>query len=145
MTDDAKDAYSSLMARSKEMFVLGSANSILYWDMETKMPPAAQAMRGEQLSALELIVHKRMTDPENDILLRRCEAALDGFLRFADRPLFKFGEWCLVVLLAIHLTGGLRLLVIEFRPWSGLRKTGIGAVAGLGIVAALAFALALIG
>jgi fumarate reductase subunit D len=74
----------------------------------------------------------------------RGEATLDGFLRFADRPLFKFGEWCLVVLLAIHLTGGLRLLVIEFRPWSGLRKNWIAAVAGLGIVAGLAFALALI-
>lgn len=75
----------------------------------------------------------------------RGEATLDGFLRFADRPLFKFGEWCLVVLLAIHLTGGLRLLVIEFRPWSGLRKNWIAAAAGLGIVAGLAFALALIG
>jgi len=79
MTGEAKEAYSALMARSKEMFVLGSANSILYWDMETKMPPAAQAMRGEQLSALELIVHKKMTDPENDVLLKRCEAELDSF------------------------------------------------------------------
>ena len=73
------------------------------------------------------------------------EAALDSFLRFADRPLFRFGEWCLVVLLAIHLTGGLRLLVIEFRPWSGLRKNWIAAVAGLGFAAGLAFALALLG
>jgi len=73
------------------------------------------------------------------------EAALDGFLRFADRPLFKLGEWGLVVLLAIHLTGGLRLLVIEFRPWSGLRKNWIAAVAGLGFATGLAFALALVG
>ena len=73
------------------------------------------------------------------------EAALDGFLRFADRPLFKFGEWGLVILLAIHLTGGLRLLVIEFRPWSGLRKNWIAATAGLGFAGGLAFALALVG
>lgn len=73
------------------------------------------------------------------------EAALDGFLRFADRPLFKLGEWILVVLLAIHLAGGLRLLVIEFRPWSGLRKDWIAATAGLGIAMGLAFALSLIG
>ncbi|RPH58409.1 MAG: succinate dehydrogenase, cytochrome b556 subunit [Burkholderiales bacterium] len=75
----------------------------------------------------------------------RGEAALDSLLRFADQPLFKFGEWGLVVLLAIHLTGGLRLLVIEFLPWSGLRKNWIAATAGLGIAGGLAFALALIG
>jgi len=73
------------------------------------------------------------------------EAALDGFLRFADQPLFKLGEWGLVVLLAIHLTGGLRLLVIEFRPWSGLRKNWIAAVAGLGFAVGLAFVLTLVG
>ena len=38
------------------------------------------------------------------------EVALDGFLRFADRPVFKFGEWGLVVLLALHAAGGARLL-----------------------------------
>ena len=75
----------------------------------------------------------------------RGEAALDGFLRFADQPLFKFAEWGLVVLLAIHLTGGLRLLVIEFLPWSGLRKDWIAATAGLGIAGGIAFALALVG
>ncbi len=73
------------------------------------------------------------------------EAAFDGVLRFADRPLFKLGEWCMVVLLATHLAGGLRLLVIEFRPWSGLRKNAIAAAAGVAIVAGLAFALALVG
>jgi fumarate reductase subunit D len=75
----------------------------------------------------------------------RGEAALDGFLRFAEQPLFRFGEWALVVLLAIHLTGGLRVLAIEFLPWTGLRKNWVSATAGLGIVAGLAFALALIG
>jgi fumarate reductase subunit D len=27
-----------------------------------------------------------------------------------------------VVLLAVHFAGGLRLLIIEFGPWNGLRK-----------------------
>ena len=76
---------------------------------------------------------------------RRGGGGLDGFLHFADRPLFKFGEWGLVVLLAIHLTGGLRLLAIEFLPWSGLRKSWIAATVALGIAGGLAFALALIG
>jgi fumarate reductase subunit D len=71
------------------------------------------------------------------------EAALEGFLRFADRPLFKLAEWGLVVLLALHMTGGVRLLLIEFTPWSGLRKNWIAAAAGAAALAGLAFALAL--
>ena len=73
------------------------------------------------------------------------EAALEGFLRLTDQPLFKFGEWGLVLLLALHAAGGVRLLLIEFGPWSGLRKNWIAASAGFGIAASLAFALALLG
>lgn len=72
------------------------------------------------------------------------EAALEGFLRFTDRPLFKFAEWGLVVLLALHLMGGVRLLLIELTPWSGLRKNWIAGAAGFGAAAGMAFALALI-
>ncbi|MGI8894971.1 MAG: succinate dehydrogenase, cytochrome b556 subunit [Casimicrobiaceae bacterium] len=72
------------------------------------------------------------------------EPALDGFLRFADAPLVKAAEWGLVVLLAAHLAGGLRILGIEFLPWNGLRKGWIAATAGISIAFGLAFALALI-
>jgi fumarate reductase subunit D len=72
------------------------------------------------------------------------EQALEGFLRFADRPLFKFAEWGLVTLLALHMTGGVRLLLIELGPWSGLRKNWIAGVAGISAAAGMAFALALI-
>ena len=71
-------------------------------------------------------------------------AALDGFLRYTDTPLFKFGEWGLVILLALHMMGGIRLLLIEFAPWSGLRKNWIAVAAGCGVAAGLAFALALV-
>ena len=71
------------------------------------------------------------------------EAALDGFLRFTDRALFKFGEWGLVVLLALHLMGGVRLLLIEFADWTGPRKNWIALSLGVSLVAGLAFALAL--
>jgi len=73
------------------------------------------------------------------------EAVLDGFIKFTDRALFKFGEWGLVVLLALHLMGGVRLLLIEFLPWSGLRKNWIALALGCGIAVGLAFALALLG
>lgn len=72
------------------------------------------------------------------------EAGLDAFLRFTDTPLFKFGEWGLVVLLTAHLGGGLRLLAIEFGPWRGLRKSWIGAAAAAAMLAGIAFAVALV-
>lgn len=46
---------------------------------------------------------------------------LDGFLKWSDQPLVKIAEWGLIGLLTIHLAFGLRLLVIEFLPWKGLR------------------------
>lgn len=70
-------------------------------------------------------------------------AALDGFLRFADQGLFKFAEWGLVVLLALHMMGGVRLLLIEFGSASGLRKDWIAGAAGFAAATAMAFALSL--
>ena len=75
----------------------------------------------------------------------RGAAALDETLRLIDLPAFKVGEWILVVLLAVHLACGLRVLVIEFRPWSGSRKNWWTGIAVVGMAAGLAFALALIG
>lgn len=70
-------------------------------------------------------------------------AALDGFLRFADQGIFKFAEWGLVVLLALHMAGGVRLLLIEFGSASGLRKNWIAGALGFAAAAGMAFALSL--
>lgn len=71
------------------------------------------------------------------------EARLESFLRWADAPLVKFAEWGLVLLLAAHLTGGLRLLALEFLPWRDWQKSLAALAAGAALVAGLAFALAL--
>lgn len=71
------------------------------------------------------------------------EASLDGFLKLADNPLFKAGEWGLVILLSLHLVGGVRLLLIEFKPWSGLRKDWVALSLGAGLCTGLAFMLSL--
>lgn len=71
-------------------------------------------------------------------------AALDGFLRLADHGLFKFAEWGLVVLLSLHMMGGVRLLLIEFGSASGLRKNWIAGAAGFAAAAGMAFALSLL-
>lgn len=50
-------------------------------------------------------------------------ARLDRFLGLADNPLVKVMEAGLVFLLAVHFFGGLRLLVLEFLPWSRRQKS----------------------
>ena len=42
--------------------------------------------------------------------------ALDAFLKVTNTPLLKFGEWVIVVALALHMALGLRVLAIEFIP-----------------------------
>jgi fumarate reductase subunit D len=71
------------------------------------------------------------------------EAALDGFLRWAERPSVKAAEFALVALLAAHLAGGLRLLAIEFLPRSDRQKTILALALGFTVLAALAFLLSL--
>ncbi len=75
------------------------------------------------------------------------DAALGGFIAFTDTAVFKLGELVLVILLTAHLVGGLRLLMIAFRPFSppGLLKGWIfsggvlSALVGLGFVFATVF------
>ena len=71
-------------------------------------------------------------------------AALDATLRLTDHGLFKFAEWGLVVLLALHLGGGVRLLLIEFGSATSLLKGGIAAAVGFAAAAGMAFALSLL-
>ena len=53
----------------------------------------------------------------------RGDAALDGFLLWTESTAVKIAEMGLVFLLAVHLFGGLRLLALEFLPWSPRHKT----------------------
>lgn len=71
-------------------------------------------------------------------------AALDGFLRWTEHPLVKFAETGLVLLLAAHMAGGVRLLVLEFLEWRDWQKTLLAVAAGVSLVAALAFMLNLV-
>lgn len=50
------------------------------------------------------------------------EAKLDSFLKWSESPIVKFAETGLVFLLAIHLLGGIRLLLIENLPWEHGQK-----------------------
>jgi len=56
---------------------------------------------------------------------------LDAFLSWSDGPLVKFAELGLVFLLAVHIFGGLRLLALEWLPWSPRQKTWAAVALGL--------------
>jgi succinate dehydrogenase subunit D len=72
------------------------------------------------------------------------EAKLESFLRWSDQPVVKLGEVVLVLLLAAHMAGGLRLLALEFLPWRDWQKSLLAVAAGVTVVAGLAFLLNLL-
>lgn len=69
------------------------------------------------------------------------EAGLESFLRWTDRPLLKFAETAVVLLLAAHMTGGVRLLMLEFLAWRDWQKSLLAVAAGVSLAAGLAFLL----
>ena len=68
---------------------------------------------------------------------------LENFLHWTQQPLVKLGEWLIVVALAAHLGGGLRVLAIEFLDWHEWQKSLAAVVAAVTLAVGLAFALAL--
>ena len=67
--------------------------------------------------------------------------ALDGALAWTDSTLVKVAEFGLVFLLAVHALGGLRLLALEFLPWTSGQKTAAACAVGLAILVSGSFFL----
>jgi fumarate reductase subunit D len=72
------------------------------------------------------------------------EARLESFLRWTDQPLVKAAEAGLVLLLAAHMAGGVRLLLIEFLAWRDWHKTLLAGATAFAFAAALLFLLNLV-
>ncbi|MDD9878369.1 MAG: succinate dehydrogenase [Magnetovibrio sp.] len=68
-------------------------------------------------------------------------SAFDGFLAWAEMPMVKLAETVLILLLAAHLTGGLRLLALEFLPWRDGQKTIVALTGGISLVIGLVYLL----
>ena len=68
-------------------------------------------------------------------------AEFDKFLTWTHVPIVKAAETVLILLLAAHLTGGLRLLAVEFLPWRDGQKTIVSITAGLSLVITLVYLL----
>ena len=75
-------------------------------------------------------------------LALRGEAPLDEFLRWSEQPLVVAGEWVLVMLLAAHMSGGLRVLALELLPWRNWQKTLAALAAAFAVASGLLFVLA---
>lgn len=59
------------------------------------------------------VLSKAITDPQK----------LDSFLLLTDSVVVKLAEFGLVFLLAVHMFGGLRLMALEWLPWTASQKT----------------------
>jgi fumarate reductase subunit D len=71
--------------------------------------------------------------------------SLDAFLAWTRSPWVAASEIAVVLALAAHLTGGLRLLFVEFVGWKRESQKALIAVAGgAAAFCALAFALGLV-
>ena len=69
------------------------------------------------------------------------EAALDALLKWTDNPVLKIVEAGLVVLLAAHLAGGLRVMAIELLAWNATQKNAIAVSAFFALATGLLFLL----
>lgn len=76
-----------------------------------------------------------MTDP----------ARLDGFLTLTESGVVKAAEFGLVFLLAVHMFGGLRLLALEWLPWSAPQKTLAAGAAAVSFLVAILFLMGALG
>lgn len=68
----------------------------------------------------------------------------DAFLDWTAHPLVKAAETGLVILLALHMAGGLRLLAVEFLPWRDRQKTFAAIAAGFALAIGLLYLLNLV-
>lgn len=73
------------------------------------------------------------------------QASLDGFLALTENPLVKAAEFGLVLLLGLHFFGGLRLLAVEFLPWSPRQKTYAAGAAAAAFAVSCFFLLSVTG
>ena len=77
MSLDIASAYNELLSKTKESSVLGTAEGIIHWDMETMMPLGAIEQRSEQLALLSRIHHQLATDPQIGKLLKTIQTRLN--------------------------------------------------------------------
>jgi fumarate reductase subunit D len=72
------------------------------------------------------------------------EARLDGALKWSADPLVKLAETALVFLLAVHMLGGIRVLIVENLPWREGQKRLALMAGGAAVAVAALFLLSVV-
>jgi len=111
-------------------------------DARARSHPAYWAFLTHRLSGIALALFL----PIHFLVLAQAlahPASLDAFLDWTRQPAVKLAETLLVLALAAHLGGGVRLLFVEFAGWRAeWQKTALALVAAGALAVALLFALA---
>jgi carboxypeptidase Taq len=71
-------AMSDLLAYQRQTEALSQVMGRLGWDQETVMPPGAATQRGEEMAALEAVLHARRSDPFVGEMIARAEPATEA-------------------------------------------------------------------
>ncbi len=71
------NAYDELMSFQRDTSALKQIAGRLGWDQETMMPHGAAAQRGDEMAAIQAVLHARRTDPKVAELLENAEATCD--------------------------------------------------------------------
>ncbi len=90
--------FDALMAFDRETRALGEIAGRLGWDQETMMPEGATEQRGEEMAAIESVLHARRTDPQVGEWLSLIDsAALDDVAKAKLREIRRsFDRTCKV-------------------------------------------------
>ena len=81
-------AYDEILERSKEIVLLGSAATLVGWDLETYMPPKGIMLRSEQLATMRKLIHRMATDPQVGKLIESAEKDSDSLDEAQKRNLY---------------------------------------------------------
>ncbi|MDQ2068170.1 carboxypeptidase M32 [Xinfangfangia sp. CPCC 101601] len=68
-------AFAELMAEARQTVALGQVMGRLGWDQETVMPRGSADQRGDEMAAMEGVLHARLSDPRLGALLDAAEAS----------------------------------------------------------------------
>lgn len=115
-------AYDDLMAFQRQTEALGQVAGRLGWDQETMMPRGAADQRGEEIGALEEVLHARRTAPELGAWLAEIDdAGLDAVGQAQMRHIRKNHERASKVpaKLASRLA---RVTSVAFGKWAAARE-----------------------
>jgi len=71
------DLYKKLLAKLKEIYLLGNVSGQIHWDFEVMMPKKGTQQRAEELALMSGLIHERKTDPKIGSLLKEIKIHKD--------------------------------------------------------------------